>query len=111
MIAEKWIPVEHLNEIKSALIIALSSKGRMMDALEIYDDMKKSGCWVEPKAIVCIIVSIDISLSIFLSLKDFVSYYGTSSDLKILLALSLSISNCLVKRISLVFSLLSWFIL
>ncbi|XP_078437473.1 pentatricopeptide repeat-containing protein At4g04790, mitochondrial-like [Wolffia australiana] len=55
VIMDKWIPVDHINEIKSALIIALSSKGRITEALEIYDTMKESGCWVEPKAVVTII--------------------------------------------------------
>ncbi|CAA7394501.1 unnamed protein product [Spirodela intermedia] len=55
VIEDKWVPVEHINEIKGALITALSSKGRTSDALEMYDAMKQAGCWVEPKAIVSII--------------------------------------------------------
>ncbi|KFK28771.1 hypothetical protein AALP_AA7G044600 [Arabis alpina] len=47
------------NELKSVLIYALASKGKIADALSIYEEMKKDGCTVEPKSIISLIDNSD----------------------------------------------------
>ncbi|CAN8325536.1 unnamed protein product [Cochlearia groenlandica] len=39
------------NELKSVLISALASNGKIADALSLYEEMKEAGCTVDPKAI------------------------------------------------------------
>ncbi|KAL9236357.1 hypothetical protein vseg_011038 [Gypsophila vaccaria] len=55
VILDKGLPVKSLTEIRSALVSALASHGQIADALDIYEDMKQSGCYLEPKAIVSLI--------------------------------------------------------
>ncbi|KAL1201774.1 Pentatricopeptide repeat-containing protein [Cardamine amara subsp. amara] len=47
------------NELKSVLISALASNGKLTDALSIYEEMKKADCPVEPKAIISLIDNSD----------------------------------------------------
>uniref|UniRef100_A0A1J3EC35 Pentatricopeptide repeat-containing protein, mitochondrial n=1 Tax=Noccaea caerulescens TaxID=107243 RepID=A0A1J3EC35_NOCCA len=49
------VPAKNQNELKSVLISALASHGKMADALSIYEEMKKAGCHVEPKSIISLI--------------------------------------------------------
>lgn len=49
--------IKHRNEAKSALILALASNGRVLEAMEIYENSKKLREHIEPKAICCLIVS------------------------------------------------------
>lgn len=51
------VPAKDHNELKSVLISALASNENITDALSIYEEMKKLGCPVEPKAIISLIVS------------------------------------------------------
>lgn len=53
---DEGIPVKNINEIKSALVSALASNGRILDALNIYEEVKEAGCHLEPKAIISLIV-------------------------------------------------------
>lgn len=58
MLLDPDVPAKNQNELKSVLISALASHGKMADALSIYEEMKKAGCHVEPKSIISLIVSI-----------------------------------------------------
>lgn len=53
------VPSKVLNEIKSALVSALASNGQILDALDIYDQMKQANCNIEPKAAVHLIEHIE----------------------------------------------------
>ncbi|CAE6183819.1 unnamed protein product [Arabidopsis arenosa] len=53
------VPAKDHNELKSVLISALASNGKITDALSIYEEMKKLGCPVEPKAIISLIDNSD----------------------------------------------------
>ncbi|KAL2943866.1 hypothetical protein RDABS01_032213 [Bienertia sinuspersici] len=55
VVLEKGIPVKNLNEIKSALVSSLASHGQISHALDIYKEIKQSGCSLEPKAAVSLI--------------------------------------------------------
>lgn len=57
VVLDRDIPNKFLNEIKSALVSALSSNGQISDALNIYDEIKQAGCSLEPKAVISLIVS------------------------------------------------------
>lgn len=57
VIYDRRVPVKSFNEIRSVLISALASHGQMLDALEIYEEMNKAQCKLEPKTIICLIVS------------------------------------------------------
>ncbi|KAK9673981.1 hypothetical protein RND81_12G203000 [Saponaria officinalis] len=52
---DKMFPVKNLAEVKSVLVSALAANGQIADALEIYEDMKQSGCCLEPKAVISLI--------------------------------------------------------
>jgi pentatricopeptide repeat protein len=43
--------------VKSALVGALASNGKVSDGLNIFDEIKQSGGCLEPKAAVALIVS------------------------------------------------------
>ncbi|KAG2397006.1 Pentatricopeptide repeat-containing protein [Vigna angularis] len=49
------IPVKILNEIKSVLVVNLVSHGQLSEALLVYEQIKKGGHKLEPKAITCLI--------------------------------------------------------
>ncbi|XP_023634891.1 pentatricopeptide repeat-containing protein At4g21880, mitochondrial isoform X2 [Capsella rubella] len=51
-------PKDH-NELKSVLISALATNGNITDALSIYEEMKITGCTVEPRAIISLIDNSD----------------------------------------------------
>lgn len=51
-------PSKDRNELKSVLISALASNGKIKDAFSIYEEMKEAGCPIEPKAIITLIVSL-----------------------------------------------------
>lgn len=51
------VPAKDRSELRSVLISALASNGKITDALSIYEDMKEDGCPVEPKTIISLIVS------------------------------------------------------
>lgn len=55
------IPVKNINEIKSALVSALASNGKILDALNIYEEVKEAGCYLEAKAIISLIVCLFIT--------------------------------------------------
>ncbi|KAH9318727.1 hypothetical protein KI387_020496, partial [Taxus chinensis] len=55
VVKDQRILDKYLIEIKSALITALASHGRVSEAFEIYDDIKQVGDIPEPKAIVSLI--------------------------------------------------------
>lgn len=57
VIYDRGVPVKGFNEIRSSLVSALASHGQMSDALDIYEEMKEAQCKLEPKAVVCLIVS------------------------------------------------------
>ncbi|CAA7054303.1 unnamed protein product [Microthlaspi erraticum] len=49
------VPAKSQNELKSVLMSALASNGKMADAFSIYEEMKKARCHVEPKSIISLI--------------------------------------------------------
>ncbi|XXG82968.1 hypothetical protein AAC387_Pa10g0838 [Persea americana] len=55
VLVDGGIPVKNINEIKSALVSALASNGQILDALNIYEEVKEAGCHLEPKAIISLI--------------------------------------------------------
>ncbi|KAF0925028.1 hypothetical protein E2562_015336 [Oryza meyeriana var. granulata] len=55
VLQNKEIQPKCLNEIKSALVGALASNGKVLDGLIMYDEIKQSGCCLEPKAAVALI--------------------------------------------------------
>ncbi|BAH91516.1 Os02g0132600 [Oryza sativa Japonica Group] len=55
VLENKEIPPKYLNEIKSALIGALASNGKVLDGLIMYDEIKQSGCHLEPKSAIALI--------------------------------------------------------
>ncbi|CAM8970383.1 unnamed protein product [Rhodiola kirilowii] len=50
VVMDKGIPEKQLYEVKTALVSALATHGRISDALEIYDETKKARCSLDPKA-------------------------------------------------------------
>ncbi|KAF4395902.1 hypothetical protein G4B88_028072 [Cannabis sativa] len=54
--SEKWVPANHLTEVKGVLVQALASHGQISDALNMYDKMKQAGCSLGPKAVISLIV-------------------------------------------------------
>lgn len=50
--------IKDLNEIKSVLVSALASNGKVSDALEVYNGMKQAGCSIQNKTVLCLIVCI-----------------------------------------------------
>ncbi|XP_010439409.1 PREDICTED: pentatricopeptide repeat-containing protein At4g21880, mitochondrial [Camelina sativa] len=59
VLMDRGVPTKDRNELKSVLISALATNGNTTDALSIYEEMKISGCTVEPKAILSIIDNSD----------------------------------------------------
>nr|UPT48576.1 pentatricopeptide repeat protein AaPPR352 [Agave angustifolia] len=55
VVLDREIKSKYLNEIKGALISALSSNGQISDALHVYDEIKQAGCSIEPKVIISLI--------------------------------------------------------
>ncbi|XP_010240953.1 PREDICTED: pentatricopeptide repeat-containing protein At4g04790, mitochondrial-like [Nelumbo nucifera] len=55
VVLDQGLPAKSINEIKSALVSALSCHGQMTDALTLYEEIKKAGCHAEPKAIISLI--------------------------------------------------------
>ncbi|KAM6553705.1 hypothetical protein CsatB_014467 [Cannabis sativa] len=53
--SEKWVPANHLTEVKGVLVQALASHGQISDALNMYDKMKQAGCSLGPKAVISLI--------------------------------------------------------
>lgn len=66
---EREVQPKDRNELKSVLISALASNGKLTDALSIYEEMKKADCPVEPKAIMSLIVSMYFSHMFFSSIS------------------------------------------
>ncbi|KAG8058049.1 hypothetical protein GUJ93_ZPchr0002g24635 [Zizania palustris] len=58
VIQNNEIPPNHLNEIKSTLVGALASNGKVLDGLIMYDEIRQSGFRLEPKAAVALIENI-----------------------------------------------------
>ncbi|GAB2284649.1 hypothetical protein Dimus_019101 [Dionaea muscipula] len=52
---DKAVPAKNACEIKSALVAALASHGKISDALDIYEEMKQCGLTVEPKALISLL--------------------------------------------------------
>lgn len=57
IILNKEVPVNYLNEIKGVHLSSLASNGQIHDALDIYAEIKRSRANLEPKAVICLIVS------------------------------------------------------
>ncbi|KAK7262647.1 hypothetical protein RJT34_30222 [Clitoria ternatea] len=55
VVLDPTIPNKNLNEIKSVLVSALASHGQLSEALLVYQEIKKAGHSLEPKAIVTLI--------------------------------------------------------
>ncbi|XP_020534563.1 pentatricopeptide repeat-containing protein At4g21880, mitochondrial isoform X2 [Jatropha curcas] len=55
VLLDNRIPSKNLNEIRSVLVSALASHGQMSDALNVYEEIKKHGNNLEPKAVICLI--------------------------------------------------------
>ncbi|XP_043811222.1 pentatricopeptide repeat-containing protein At4g04790, mitochondrial isoform X2 [Manihot esculenta] len=55
VLLEKGIPIKNLNEIKSVLVSALASHGQLCDALDLYEEIKEAGKYLEPKSVICLI--------------------------------------------------------
>ncbi|XP_029128946.1 pentatricopeptide repeat-containing protein At4g21880, mitochondrial-like [Cajanus cajan] len=49
------IPNKSLNEIKSVLVSTLASHGQLSEALLVYEEIKKAGYNLEPKAVISLI--------------------------------------------------------
>eukprot|EP01018_Ginkgo_biloba_P009189 Gb_41556 [translate_table: standard] len=58
IVKDQRIQEKYLNEVKSALVSALASNGKVSEALEIYDEIKQAGGIPEPKAIKFLIESL-----------------------------------------------------
>ncbi|XP_058730510.1 pentatricopeptide repeat-containing protein At4g21880, mitochondrial-like [Vicia villosa] len=55
VVLDSRIPLKCLNEIKSVLVSALASHGQLSEALAIYEEIKKAGHNLEPKAVITLI--------------------------------------------------------
>ncbi|CAA7048568.1 unnamed protein product, partial [Microthlaspi erraticum] len=66
------VPAKDRNELRSVLVSALASNGKITDALSIYEDLKEDGCLVEPKTIISLIENSDSNeeLSTLVQLAD-----------------------------------------
>ncbi|XP_012841723.1 PREDICTED: pentatricopeptide repeat-containing protein At4g21880, mitochondrial-like [Erythranthe guttata] len=88
VVLDERIPVKNLNEIKSVLVAALASNGQLSGALNIYEEIKKAECGLDPKAIRCLIEhfqsegEIDRSLQLLEELSD--SRYWTDACFRII---------------------------
>lgn len=58
VILNDQISVKSLNEIKSTLVSALASHGKIKDALDLYKEIKQARGRLEPKAVGSLIVSL-----------------------------------------------------
>ena len=56
VVLDSNIPNKSLNEIKSVLVSALASHGQLSEALLVYEEIKKAGHNLEPKAVITLIV-------------------------------------------------------
>lgn len=56
VVLDSEVPHKYLHEIKSVLISALASHKQLPEALLIYEEVKKAGLGVEPKAVISLIV-------------------------------------------------------
>ncbi|XP_058072693.1 pentatricopeptide repeat-containing protein At4g04790, mitochondrial-like isoform X2 [Magnolia sinica] len=85
VVLHQGIPVKNINEIKSALVSALTSNGQILDALEVYEEIKQAGCHLEAKAIICLIENLrsegelDKLLQLLGELNDFNSWFDGCS--------------------------------
>ncbi|KAM3296085.1 hypothetical protein ACQJBY_038435 [Aegilops geniculata] len=52
---DKEIPPKCVSEVRSALVGALASNGKVSDGLELFDEIKQSGGYLEPKAAIALI--------------------------------------------------------
>lgn len=57
VICDRRVHAKGFNEIRSVLVSALASHGQISDALDIYKEMEEAQCKLEPKAVICLIVS------------------------------------------------------
>nr|AFK35368.1 unknown [Lotus japonicus] len=55
VVLDSEVPHKYLHEIKSVLISALASHKQLPEALLIYEEVKKAGLGVEPKAVISLI--------------------------------------------------------
>ncbi|XP_056167549.1 pentatricopeptide repeat-containing protein At4g04790, mitochondrial-like isoform X2 [Syzygium oleosum] len=55
VLEEEGVLVNGSNEMKSALVSSLASNGKICDALEMYEEFKRDGCDLEPKAVISLI--------------------------------------------------------
>ena len=61
VVLDSNIPNKSLNEIKSVLVSALASHGQLSEALLVYEEIKKAGHNLRPKAVITLIVRFCIS--------------------------------------------------
>lgn len=65
VICDQGVSAKGFNEIRSVLISALASHGKISDALDIYKEMEEAQCKLEPKAVTCLIVSVFLAYVLF----------------------------------------------
>jgi pentatricopeptide repeat protein len=66
VVLDPGIPLKYLNEIKSVLVSALASHGQLFEAIAIYNEMKNAGHHLEPKAVICLIVSFCVISNLYI---------------------------------------------
>ncbi|XP_039132079.1 pentatricopeptide repeat-containing protein At4g04790, mitochondrial-like [Dioscorea cayenensis subsp. rotundata] len=85
VILDKDVPARYLNELKSVLVSALASNGQILDALKVYDEIKRVGGSLEPKAVISLIEylqhegELDRLLQLIQELKDSKSWFDGCS--------------------------------
>ncbi|GLT65444.1 hypothetical protein SLA2020_378760 [Shorea laevis] len=72
---DEGIPVNSVNELRSALVSALASNGQMADAVDTYEEIKQSGGDLEPRPVLslmrnCMIKAIGLRVAAELSYFD-----------------------------------------
>lgn len=65
------IPDKNINEIKSVLVAALASHGQLSEALLVYEQIKKAGHKLEPKAATSLIVRFCSSVFLIIYLQHY----------------------------------------
>ena len=70
VLSEKAIPGASINEIKSVLVSALATNGRMAEALDVYDEIKQVNANLEPKATISLIVRFYVIIVNFYSFSS-----------------------------------------
>lgn len=69
------LPSKSLIEVKSVLVTALASHGQLSEAFLVYEEIKKAGHNLEPKAATCLIVRFCISVFYIIYLHFMINYW------------------------------------